>query len=109
MKPSFLEHPRIIHILIMLGFVALGLLALGAVAVPLWKYYHSNSLMAEPVAERADVPSGALGGGGARCSGPDRLPCMPGTICSVAGADWGVKFGTCEPDPNDKPSSPPSR
>ena len=109
MKLPFLEHPRIINTLLTLGATALGVLLVVGIGVPLFLYYQTKSQAPHSTNDTPAASSGVLGGGGARCSGPERFPCMPGTICSVADADWGVKYGICEPDPNIKQPSTPSR
>jgi hypothetical protein len=51
--------------------------------------------------------NGPLGAEGSTCSGPERYPCSPGTICSASGMDWGKKYGTCVKDPaGTKPTVP---
>ena len=109
MKLPFLEHPRIINTLLTLGAAVLGVLLIVGIGVPLFLYYQTKSQAPQPTNDIPAASSGVLGGGGARCSGPERFPCMPGTICNVADADWGVKYGTCEPDSKSKQPFMPSR
>jgi hypothetical protein len=49
--------------------------------------------------EEPTASGGGLGQEGSRCSGPERLPCMPGMVCEIPeNGTWGVDYGVCVED-----------
>lgn len=58
---------------------------------------------------QSGVPSNPreLGQQGSICGGPERYPCIPGTLCTVP---TGAAYGTCTLDPAGRaPATPPNR
>lgn len=87
-----LKTPHFITALIIIGIVALVVLVAG---VPVIRW-----LVGQQQASRIELPEmNGLGSEGARCGGPERLPCGPGTFCSVAASDVDTTYGTCVKDP----------
>lgn len=101
------KNPRVINVLIGLGLLVVTLAAgIGMWVLtqfiftpPVTFVFPTFFRTSTPVSSGTpEIPLGKLGTLGVACGGPERFPCMPGLVCSVAPAVWESRYGTCVRD-----------
>lgn len=99
--------PKAINRLLLLGAVAVTLLIVFVIATLL--FFRTDDrlwdFMNRPNTSGVTSDPQQLGQLGSACGGPERYPCIPGTLCTVPS---GATYGTCTTDPAGKAKTSPA-